>query len=139
MVNEPGDESERGPTLPGEAEKRRFLANLVPVIDALGCTVIAVDEAQHGDVPVTWEGETIAFVRGAELHGALERLVASLEREAGRPLEDMSRAQKQAAVRRLDDSGAFLLRGAVDDVAKMMGVSRVTLYSYLNAIRPGSG
>jgi hypothetical protein len=46
----------------------------------------------------------------------------------------MSRAQKQTTVRLLDEHGAFLLRGAVDDVASWMGVSRVTLYSYLNAI-----
>jgi predicted transcriptional regulator YheO len=46
----------------------------------------------------------------------------------------MDRSQKQAAIRQLDEQGAFLLRGAVEDVAAMMEVSRVTLYSYLNAV-----
>ncbi len=46
----------------------------------------------------------------------------------------MPRADKQIAVRRLDEQGAFLLRSAVEDVATWMGVSKVTLYSYLNAI-----
>jgi predicted transcriptional regulator YheO len=34
----------------------------------------------------------------------------------------------------LDERGAFLLRGAVDDMARIMGVSRITIYNYLNAI-----
>ena len=34
----------------------------------------------------------------------------------------------------LDERGAFLLRGAVDDIATAMGVSRITIYNYLNAI-----
>ena len=84
-----------------------------------------------------WDGETVAYLRQGELHGALGRMVAAVERDAGSPLSEMSRGDKQAAVRRLDEQGAFLLRGAVDDVAHLMGVSRVTLYTYLNAIRPG--
>jgi predicted transcriptional regulator YheO len=34
----------------------------------------------------------------------------------------------------LHDRGAFLLRGAVDDIAEIMGVSRITIYNYLNAL-----
>lgn len=46
----------------------------------------------------------------------------------------MKRAEKQMAIRRLDERGAFLVRGAAEDVAGWMGVSKVTIYSYLNAI-----
>ena len=76
----------------------------------------------------------MAYLRLVELHGALERYVAKVERELGAQLLEMDRAQKQAAVRRLDEQGVFLLRGAVEDVAGRMGVSKVTLYNYLNAI-----
>ena len=34
----------------------------------------------------------------------------------------------------LDERGAFTLRRAVEDVADAMGVSRITVYNYLNAI-----
>jgi predicted transcriptional regulator YheO len=37
-------------------------------------------------------------------------------------------------VRLLHERGAFLLRKAADDVADTMGVSRITIYNYLNAI-----
>lgn len=111
-----------------------FLRALRPIVDALGATVVPRRSSRHGDLPVIWNGETIAYVRVSELHGALDRLVAAVEREFDARLADMSRSEKQAAVRRLDEQGAFLLRGAVDDVSSWMGVSRVTLYSYLNAI-----
>ena len=63
-------------------------------------------------------------------------LIAAVETELGRPCTDMDRSQKQVAVRRLDEQGAFRLRGAVEEVAARMGVTRATLYTYLNAIRP---
>ena len=111
-----------------------FVRTLRRVCDQLGARVVSARSSRSGDVPVEWNGETVAFVRRPELHGALDRLVDAVEQEVGCPLADMTREQKQRAVRWLDDQGAFLLRGAVEDVAHTMGVSRVTLYSYLNAI-----
>ena len=40
---------------------------------------------------------------------------------------------KQRAVRLLDERGAFTLRKAVEDVADALGVSRFTVYNYLNS------
>jgi predicted transcriptional regulator YheO len=58
-----------------------------------------------------------------------------VESDAGVRLADMSREEKQAAVRALDEQGAFQLRKAIEAVADAMGVSRITIYNYLNAIR----
>lgn len=117
-------------------EAAEFIRALRPIVEALGATLIPERSARPSDFPVEWGGATVTYVRNAELHSALGRLVSSVEREIGADLAEMSRSEKQAAVRRLDEQGAFLLRGAVDDVAHMMDVSRVTLYTYLNAIRP---
>ena len=68
------------------------------------------------------------------LHGALDRMVADVEREIGAALADMSRAEKQQAIARLDAQGAFLLRGSAEALASQMEVSKVTLYAYLNAV-----
>lgn len=111
-----------------------FLSALRLAVDHLGATVVNTRSSRSGDEPVMWKGEIVAHIRLNELHGALERAVASVEREIGTRLADMTRVEKQVAVRRLDEHGAFLLRGAVEDVAGWMGVSKVTLYSYLNAI-----
>lgn len=69
-----------------------------------------------------------------DIAGALARLVDSVETELGASLPELDRAGKQAAVRLLDERGAFLLRRAVEEVAETMGVSRITIYNYLNAI-----
>jgi len=78
--------------------------------------------------------DTTDTPRREQLHGALDRIVADVEHDLGSTLTAMDRAQKQQAVQQLDERGAFLLRGSVDDVAETMGVSRVTLYAYLKAI-----
>ena len=79
-------------------------------------------------------GESPTVTRFGDLRDALAQMVAAVEEELGSPLVDLSRSQKQAAVRMLDERGAFLLRKAVESVGEMMGVSRITIYNYLNAI-----
>jgi hypothetical protein len=71
----------------------------------------------------------------ANLEDALERLIAQGEAHVGKPLDEMTRAEKQQLVRYLDERGAFQLRKAVEGVAEMLGVSRFTVYNYLEAIR----
>ena len=110
------------------------LATLQPLVDALGCSVIDAAQIESADIPLVYEGELIAAVRLPDLHGALSRLIDSVEREMGQQLPNMNREQKQSAIRLLDDRGAFTLRRAVEDVADAMGVSRITVYNYLNAI-----
>ena len=61
-------------------------------------------------------------------------MVRAAEHDTATSAGDWDRAQKQAVVRMLHERGAFLLRGAVDDIADIMGVSRITIYNYLNAI-----
>ncbi len=84
-------------------------------------------------------GDSPATTGFGDLHDALGRMVASVEEQLGAPLADLSREQKQAAVRILDQRGAFLLRKAVESVGEMMGVSRITIYNYLNAIARPEG
>ncbi len=71
----------------------------------------------------------------AHLDDALGQLIAQGEAYIGQPLKEMSRAEKQRLVRFLDDRGAFALRKAVERVAEMLGVSRFTVYNYLDSVR----
>lgn len=83
---------------------------------------IASDESRLGSV---------------SLHDALDGMMRAAERQVGSDSSEWTRADKQRVVRMLDERGAFLLRGAVDDIANAMGVSRITIYNYLNAIEAG--
>lgn len=107
---------------------------VLPIADAVGAVVVSPAGAQPADVPLMWEGEMIGAVRLPPLHGALDRLIAAVEAELGKPLPLLSRDDKQRAIRLLDEGGAFILRRAVEDVADAMEVSRITVYNYLNAI-----
>lgn len=110
------------------------VAAIRPVLDALGATIVSPDGRDQADIPLVWDGAEIAAVRLPPLHGALDRLIEAVEHELGGRLPSLSREDKQRAVRLLDERGAFILRRAVEDVADAMGVSRITVYNYLNAI-----
>lgn len=105
-----------------------------PLIAAVGATLVAPGDMEPSDVALVWDGVTVAGVRMPPLHGALDRLIDTVEAELGGSLPSLSREDKQRAVRMLDERGAFILRRAVEDVADAMGVSRITVYNYLNAI-----
>lgn len=111
-----------------------LLVSIQPLLDAIGATSIDAEDALPADIPLVVDGEAIAAVRLPQLHGALDRLIESVESEIGGSLAEMSREDKQRAVRLLDERGAFTLRRAVEDLADAMGVSRITVYNYLNAI-----
>jgi hypothetical protein len=111
-----------------------LLTAVKPILDAVGAQLITVDDARISDMALEWDGEIIAAVRLPRLQGALDRLIEQVEKELGARLPDLSRNDKQLAVKLLDQRGAFTLRRAVEDVADAMGVSRITVYNYLNAL-----
>jgi len=119
---------------PDTGTSQQMIASMRPAIESMGGQVLAPEFRQAFDVPIIWEGEMIAVVRPPTLHGALDRLIASVEQQLGARLPLLSREDKQRAVRLLDEGGAFTLRRAVEDVADALGVSRITVYNYLNAI-----
>lgn len=117
-----------------KATKHHLIATIEPLIAAIGASLVDADRVKPGDVPLELDGVLIAGVRLPALHGALDRMIESVERELGAKLSDLSRTSKQRAIRLLDERGAFTLRRAVEDVADAMGVSRITVYNYLNAL-----
>jgi HTH domain len=75
------------------------------------------------------------FVDGsAQLHldETIDHLIDLSEAGMGKRIADMSRTEKQQVVKFLDERGAFLIRRAVADVAERLGVTRFTIYNYLD-------
>lgn len=56
---------------------------------------------------------------------------------AGKPVSSMSKEDKVEAVRYLDSRGVFLIKKSVDRVSEFYGVSKFTLYNYLDEGRGG--
>jgi hypothetical protein len=103
-----------------------------PLVDAMGAALVAPGDARPEDVVLSWEGAPVAAVRLPHLGAALDRLLAEMERQFGGPLADLGREDKQRVVRVLEERGAFTIRHGVESVAAALGVSRFTVYNYLN-------
>jgi hypothetical protein len=117
-------------------DSRPFLAAMRPVAKALDATIVSPSRMRASDIPLEWQGEVLGGLRMPDLQGELARMIARVERELDGPLGELSRESKQRAVRMLEDRGAFALRKSIDEVADAMGVSRITIYNYLNAVSP---
>jgi HTH domain len=66
---------------------------------------------------------------------AIHELISMAEAQLRVPIAQMTRRQKQQVVRFLDEHGAFNLRKSVETVADVLGVSRFTVYNYLEFSR----
>jgi selenocysteine lyase/cysteine desulfurase/predicted transcriptional regulator YheO len=62
-------------------------------------------------------------------------LVSRAVHDVGVPVNLMKKPHKSQVVKVLDDAGFFLIRDAVDYLAAELGVTRYTIYNYLNEIR----
>lgn len=62
----------------------------------------------------------------------LDDLIAQSVKLVGKPVALMNKEEKVAAIRFLNDSGAFLITKSGDKISKFFGISKYTLYSYLD-------
>lgn len=68
----------------------------------------------------------------------IDEIVYEAVAEIGRPVVAMQRAERVRVVRTMRDRGLFLIKGSVERVARVLGVTRYTVYNYLgDADEPG--
>ena len=125
-----------------------------PLLNRIGATFVDPPDLQADDVPLEWDDDIIGGIRltatlpvaptaapvaedegGGEAAGGLEGIIGDIERFFGTPLADLPRARKQQAVRMFEEGGAFSYRKSVEAVAAALGISRFTVYNYLNRDR----
>ncbi|WP_406135781.1 helix-turn-helix domain-containing protein [Streptomyces sp. NBC_01089] len=109
-----------------------LVAAVKPLVDAMGAEILVPGQATEDDVVLAWEGVDVLAVRLPQLSDSLDHILAALERRHGVPLSELDRRTKQAVVRILEARGAFSVRHGVETVAGALGVSRFTVYNYLN-------
>ncbi|GLV74290.1 helix-turn-helix domain-containing protein [Streptomyces hygroscopicus] len=114
-----------------------FAAAVKPLVDAMGGEMVAPDRARGDDVVLSWEGRPVVAVRLPHLSDSLDHILADLQRRHGVPLSALDRKAKQSVVRQLEQRGAFSMRHGVETVAEALGVSRFTVYNYLNREKGG--
>ncbi|WP_042419598.1 helix-turn-helix domain-containing protein [Streptacidiphilus anmyonensis] len=115
------------------SEQHPLAIAIKPLLDAVGASAVSLDEAQPNDVTLEWEGAPAVAVRLPGLESALDRLLNEVRRQfGGAELTTLDRADKQRVVALLEERGAFTIRHGVENVAAALGVSRFTVYNYLN-------
>lgn len=78
---------------------------------------------------------------GKEASGTIQDFVEEtvekflLERIGFRSFPSLEKKEKVALIRELDDKGIFLVKGSVSMVAKLIGISKFSIYNYLEEIR----
>ncbi|AUN39847.1 helix-turn-helix domain-containing protein [Tsukamurella tyrosinosolvens] len=123
---------------PGSGLDHPLVEAVRALVARLDAEIVTPDALRRGDVPLEWDGETVAGVRlpvADTPAGDLDSLLASVADELGAPLSELGRAEKQRAVRLLEERGAFAYRKSAEAVAEALGVTRFTVYNYLNRVR----
>lgn len=123
-----------------DKEPHPLVVAITPLVERLNAELVSPGDAQPDDVPLLWEGEPVIAVRlsrkpSAGGEGGVNTLLAEVAEEFGRPLRELSRTDKQQAVLRLEERGAFEFRKSAEIVAEALGVTRFTVYNYLNRAR----
>lgn len=76
---------------------------------------------------------------GPDVSTILDALISEAIEAIGKPPPTMSKADRIEVLRLLEANGVFHIKRAADEVAGRLGVSRVTIYGYLDEVRRGSG
>jgi predicted transcriptional regulator YheO len=63
----------------------------------------------------------------------VDQLIQQIIQNSVHPV--MKRHEKIELIRFMDEKGIFLMRGSVEKVASLLGISKVTVYSYLDEIK----
>ncbi len=71
----------------------------------------------------------------SHVNDVLNKIVAETVEKAVTPVAYLSKEDKVNIVKKLDEQGAFLIKGAIDYVADVLCVSRYTVYNYLVEVR----
>lgn len=79
------------------------------------------------------ENETKSDDDIENVEGIVDQLIQQIIHNSVHPV--MKRHEKIELIRFMDEKGIFLMKGSVEKVASLLGISKVTVYSYLDEIK----
>ncbi|WP_437583382.1 helix-turn-helix transcriptional regulator [Paramicrobacterium sp. CJ85] len=89
--------------------------------------LLPLSAAEAPDAPSEYFGKDLVSVMDAMVTDAIQAI--------GKPVSQMSRDDRVAVVRTLDQQGVLQMRKGMEHVASRLNISRVTAYSYLDEAR----
>ena len=111
-----------------------------PAIAEQGCTLWDVEYVKEAG---TWYLRILLDKEGGvdildceeisrKVSDLLDELIEQSVRVVGKPVALMNKEDKVKAIQFLNNSGAFLITKSGDKVCKFFGISKYTLYSYID-------
>lgn len=79
--------------------------------------------------------QTISESYAKNIEEVFEKLIENTLLDMGSPINEISREDKIHFVKQLDEKGIFLIQGSVERIAEILGVTKQTVYNYLEIIR----
>lgn len=83
----------------------------------------------------TIEEDTTKEPIAVNIGDLLDELISQSVRHIGKPVTLMTKEDKVQVVRLLNEAGAFLITKSGPKVCQFLGISKYTLYSYLDEIK----
>ncbi len=80
----------------------------------------------HGDSGGIFSGD---------INSILDTIINETSQQVGVPYEDMTKEDKVSFIRLLDRRGAFMVTKAGDRICALLGISKYTMYTYLDIAR----
>lgn len=96
-------------------------------------TTLMLIKQEVEDMVLPAESEPKEPEKLINVNDVLDELIKQSVTMIGKPVALMNKDDKIQAIRFLNESGAFLITKSGDKVAKYFGISKYTLYSYIDA------
>ena len=93
---------------------------------AIQDTFAFLEERENIDTVETFE---------KDMTSTLEKMVTKSVNGIGKAIPSMSKEDRVEIVRRLEDQGFFLIKGAIKVLAGKLNISKFTIYNYLDHVR----
>ncbi len=88
--------------------------------------LIQTSDTQNSEIEETF---------ASSLNEMIESLIGQVVRKVGKQPAVMTKDEKLELVELLEINGAFSVKGAVHQVATLLGVSKYTIYNYIKSVR----
>ena len=97
-----------------------FCKNVMEKLTAFTTTPMAISASNENEIFET------------SIHSVIEKIMAEIISTLNKPIELLNKDEKMQFVKQLDDKGIFEVKGSVENIAEMLGVSKFTIYNWLD-------
>lgn len=104
---------------------------------SINLDITALRTAEHVLHSITQYGSEAQYSEhfSDDINEILDSILFECEREIGKSTAAMNKEEKVLLVQKMDTRGAFQIKKAASLIAKRLGVTRYTVYNYLNEAR----